>query len=253
MGAGASIAVPPEFESLQDEDKQKLRDKFESLISEGKTPEQAIAALSTTCEGLPQRVEINLVDLMTAIEAAVSDGLTPLIVDNSEDDKVNTFFQYRAVQMLDAKKMGLDVSMRNVPIEEVMEGARKHLVAALKYGSYLVICMTVAATDFATKFNDDVAFPNRDDSPLKEYFPKEVFEKAGKKLLEEKHLEALFRPEDKVDTSGMAICRDPATFKVIITTKFAPEDFEEYLFGNDWGLPKPKHNYRFIIVKSSSE
>jgi hypothetical protein len=39
-----------------------------------------------------------------------------------------------------------------------------------------------------------------------------------------------------------------ATFQVILTTRFAVEDFEEYLFENSWGLPKPKEQYAFIVV-----
>ena len=237
--------VPPEFESLTEEKKQELRKMFEKLVADGRNEEDAISELSKPCT---QSVEIDLVDLMSAIDEAVAAGKTPLVVDNSEDDKVNTFFNYRSVVMMDAKKMSLDASLRKIPVEEIMEGARKQLVAALKMGSYLVICMTVAVADFATKFNDECAFPDRTDG--KEFFPKLVFEKGGKGLLDDKHLEALFRQEDKADMPGnLAMCRDPEMFKVVITTKFAPEDFEEYLFSNEWGLPKPISQYRFIIVK----
>jgi hypothetical protein len=43
--------------------------------------------------------------------------------------------------------------------------------------------------------------------------------------------------------------RNPDGFHVCLTTSFTVEDFEEYLFSNDWGLPKPKDMYQFISIK----
>lgn len=80
--------------------------------------------------------------------------------------------------------MGIDSSLRKIPISEIIEGARKQLVAALKFGTCLVICMTVAVCDFATKFNDDPT-NNQGSVPSLSYFPKEVFVKAGKALTEQ--------------------------------------------------------------------
>ena len=79
------------------------------------------------------------------------------------------------------------------------------------------------------------------------FFPLEVFHNAGRGLLEEDKLNALFRAEEK--EGGFALSRDPAGFHVVITSQFAPEDFEEYLFSNDYGLPKPKELYEFVIIK----
>jgi len=50
-------------------------------------------------------------------------------------------------------------------------------------------------------------------------------------------------------TAGVAFCRNPDTFNVILTSRFAEEDFEEYLFGNEYGLPKPKEAYSFILIE----
>ncbi len=61
-------------------------------------------------------------------------------------------------------------------------------------------------------------------------------------------LEKLFRPKDKEETNGIAFARDADQFKVILTTRFGGEDFEEYLLGNDWGLCKPKEQYVFIVI-----
>ena len=65
-------------------------------------------------------------------------------VDDSEDNKVDTFFSYRSVSVLDGKKLGLDKSMRGVSLEECMEEARDRLVSALKYGNLLMIGKSIS-------------------------------------------------------------------------------------------------------------
>ena len=149
--------------------------------------------------------------------------------------------------MLDGKKMGLDKSMKKIPVADIMEEARSKLASALKMGAPFIVAMTKSCTDFALTFTDAVAKVGHG---LGEgsYIPIEMFEEGGKKLLADSFLEALIRPQERADTSGFAVCRDPAGFYVALTTQFSPEDFEEYLFGNDWGLPKPKDKYFAIII-----
>ena len=38
-------------------------------------------------------------------------------------------------------------------------------------------------------------------------------------------------------------------FGVMLTTRFKPEEFEEYFFSKSWGLPKPKSLYQAIIIE----
>lgn len=76
----------------------------------------------------------------------------------------------------------------------------------------------------------------------------EVFHNAGRGLLEEDKMNALFRADEK--EGGFALSRDPAGFHVVITSQFSAEDFENYFFSNDYGLPKPKDLYEFVIIKS---
>jgi hypothetical protein len=71
----------------------------------------------------------------------------------------------------------------------------------------------------------------------------------GKLLLQEEFLQGLFREEDR--EQGLAYSRSPDTFQVILTTQFSPEDFEDFLFANDWGLPKPKEQYQFIVIEAN--
>merc|ERR1711985_20974 len=61
--------------------------------------------------------------------------------------------------MLDGKAMGLKVSMEKKPVEEVLDGAHKQLINAMKSGSRLAISMQQGAVDFVGQFNNDASFP----------------------------------------------------------------------------------------------
>jgi len=207
-----------------------------------------------------QKTSIKLTEIVDAIDVAVEMGFTPLIVDSSEDNKVNTFFSYGNGILLDSKKLGLDKSMRNVPLKELMYQARKSLVNAMKYGNSLIIAMTKAVTDFNGIFTDesiesqnpenmvDITYGN---DKTKMCFPLEVFNQGGIALANENnpYINALFRDEDK--EQGIAFCRESEKFKVIITTQFEKDDFESFLFDNEWGLPKPKEKYAFLIIEEA--
>mmetsp|Transcript_22090 Transcript_22090/g.36992 ORF Transcript_22090/g.36992 Transcript_22090/m.36992 type:complete len:161 (-) Transcript_22090:1045-1527(-) len=151
--------------------------------------------------------------------------------------------------MIDGKKMGLDKSMKKIPVPTIMEDARKKLVSAIKYGYPIVIAMTTSITDFATTFNDTVASTEYglDTSNGQMFLPSELLQQGGKLLITDRFLNGLFRDEEK--EAGVAFCRNPDTFNVILTSRFAEEDFEEYLFGNEYGLPKPKEAYSFILIE----
>jgi hypothetical protein len=64
---------------------------------------------------------IPLTELLTACEEAIAAVKTPLVVDRSEADNVNTFYNYRSAMMIDGKKMGLDKSMKKIPVPVIME------------------------------------------------------------------------------------------------------------------------------------
>ena len=260
MGAAASVVVPPEFENLSEADQAELTKKFQDLLAQTKSQEEALSELVAEMKKDPfgikpgGEIKIPLTKMLEAIEWSLKAGLTPLILDDSEDNKVDTFFSYQSASILDGKKMGLDVTMRKVPIEEVMEGARKSIVAALKFGNILVVALTQSATDFATKFNDTAepcASSSLDFSEGKSYLPLELFVNGGRALVKDEWLNALYREEDK--EQGFAFARDPEKFYTVVTSRFSQEDYSEFLFENDYGLPKPKEQYCFILVRPEEE
>ena len=261
MGAAASVEG---WDILDEEKRKDLQSKFAALVESGKTEEQAIAELESEvpvpakvddAEAAVSNVEkIPLTDLVEAIDRAVKAGKTPLVVDRSEAGLVDTFYSYRSVQMLDAKKMGLDKAMKKVPVPDILEEARGKLVSALKLGFALVICMQTSVTDFSMTFNDESAKDALKGEEGQKWFPKEVFLNAGRSLVSDENLKALFREADL--EHGIAMSREPENFHVIITTRFAPEDFEEYLLTEEWGLPRilPKEEqYQYIIIEHEED
>ena len=209
---------------------------------------------STAMETNPVQI-IPLSEITTAINDAISNGKTPLIIDNSEDDKVNTFFSYRSAVILDGKKMGLDMALKNTPVSEIMEKSREKLVRAIKYRYPLIIALTKSVTDFATTFTDEACGKTENSQGLdfqggrRSYFPLSVFINGGKGMLSDSALNRLFTEEDKKEALSISENRDDQAFQVIITSQFSPEDFEDYLFGNSYGLPKPKCWYQFIVIR----
>ena len=65
------------------------------------------------------------------IADAIAAGLTPLVLDPSADHVVDTFFSYHAdAIVLDAKRMSLDVAIRNTPELAALDAARKRVACS---------------------------------------------------------------------------------------------------------------------------
>lgn len=258
MGSGVSASLNERLEQLNEEQQNELKSKYNDLLSTGKTNEEAIALLEAAEAESKQEIKfIKLTDLMEAVQAAVADNKTPVVIDCSADSKVDTFYSYRSVIVLDGKKMGIQKSIEKLPVCQIMEESRQKLVAAIKAGCPLVISMQRSVTDFAETFTDEaqvkagntesIDFGGDTGSKAKKYLPAEMFHKAGKSLLAEDCLNALFRDQEK--EAGIAFCRNPDEFHVILTTSFDPADAEGYLLEQEWGLPKPSSMYQFIAIE----
>ncbi|OQR84296.1 hypothetical protein ACHHYP_13551 [Achlya hypogyna] len=244
MGGGVSTGATAGLETLAAADQEAAQAQYAELIASGTLEEEAVQTVRTRFTA--NAVTIALPQLLDAISAAVARGKTPLVVDAS--DRVSTFFSYRQCTLLDGKKMAMDKSMRKVPVPIIMEEARGRLVGALKCGHPCVVALSQCVVDFARTFNDTVLGPDVTDGGRLGYFPADiVFANAGKGL--HKVVDALFRPADTKDTSGIPLCHNPDDFYVVVTSSFKHADFEKYLFKPDMGLPLPKYRYEFILVE----
>ena len=100
-------------------------------------------------------------ELTAQIEAAVTAGLTPIIIDeNDGENRADTFFEYggNALQ-LDAKHASLEVAKGTMTVEQGLEECRKKLVGCIKAGKVLAITCQHGVPSFSDKLNSEDAFP----------------------------------------------------------------------------------------------
>ena len=107
----------------------------------------------------------------------------------------------------------------------------------------MLICLSSA--DFTQTFNDIAAAvpPDAAGNP-KSAFPTERFLKGGQVITQEPWPKRIFREDDL--EAGLTVPR--GGFGIMLTSRFKPEEFEGYLFGNPWGLPKPTDTYQVIQI-----
>lgn len=126
---------------------------------------------------------------------------------------------------IEAKKLLVEVSIyKKVSIEDALESLRKQLVIALKHGRTLVIRMSDTAIHWEKKFTHP------------DFFPIECFKHGGRELFKEDVYKKVIRDEDK-DHNVFVVHPD---FKVVITSMFQVEDYEEFLKDSvplEWVVP----------------
>jgi len=279
MGAGASVDdvddLKKEYEkvkpNLSDENKAKLEETFNDPAVQKKgefyiigkcrkeygtmandtdpafaakpaaAPAPAPAAAPSQPPA-PEGVErFKLTELPAKMKEAIAEGLTPLVLDKSDDHKVDTFLGYSGDWSLqDAKAMSLAHTMgEKKPAAELLEDMRQKLVTIMKppgTGRFVVFSMQQAAVDFVGTFNGD------DTVPLA------LFDKAGKGLcgIDNALSKPMFRDEDTKDQAGMSSCGDD--FGVAVSSWFASEDIDDFLFNGKYGLP-PRSQFKILELE----
>lgn len=149
-----------------------------------------------------------LVDFEVPFNSIFTAGKTPVIVDESSDNKIITYFSYQHTSILDGKKLVTDYLIRKQPLIECLDYCRRCLVNAMKHGKLLVINMGNSAPDFINTFNDDNLrrLTKVEDTNLA-YFPLDVFYEGGGRLKSNEWVKRLFREEDMMPHKNFAICR----------------------------------------------
>lgn len=150
-----------------------------------------------------------LIKLEYHVDSIYSSGLTPFILDASEDNKVLTFYSYQHTEILDCKKIVTDHLIKKVPLDECLEYCRRLLVNCMKHGKTLVINLGATATDFVNIFNDDnLRKHNKTAIPEdKASFPLDLFYGGGERLRNQEWANKLYRESDMAPHKNFAICR----------------------------------------------
>jgi len=199
-------------------------------------PAPAAPAQEPAPEGVTR---FKLTDLKAAVFAAIEEGLTPLILDKSDDHKCDTFFGYTGdFSLLDAKKMALShTTGEKKPVEDCLEDMRKNLINCCKMdGTIAVFSMQQSAVDFVGKFNGETTVPIG------------LFDKAGKPFVgvDNPLSKPMFREEDTKEQAGMSAVGE--SFGVVVTSFFSSEDIDDFLFKGDYGLP-PKSQFKILELE----
>jgi len=227
----------------------RLQAEVSRQAEEARHAQEEAAEQASAGQLQANRIQVKLADISDAIEAVLAAGKTPLVIDSSEQHNVDTFLSYGKFMhcmALSGKKMVVEKTQKKRPVAEILEEARVQVVACMKQGRPLVIMCENAVPDFATTLNDESAqLPAQGQTGRPESsFPSALFYAAGATVCQEPWPQHLFRDDDL--EAGLAVPRDG--FSVLVTTRFKVQDFEEYLFGNKYGLPKPKEMYQAIEV-----
>ena len=187
--------------------------------------------------------------LLVALERARAAGKTPLLVDNSEDRLIDTYYSYQPAQVLDAKKLVLD-ERKGVARDALLEQSRVQLVRALRYGQALYIRLSNAACDFCNKYSSADTLPLQVfDAPAVEALNAEYGAEIGR------HADAADEAAEHVGANlwgaqgspFATVLREADTdkgvfvprrgFEVVLCTHLGARDFDELLAGK---LPMTK-------------
>eukprot|EP00286_Rhodomonas_abbreviata_P005127 CAMPEP_0181328256 /NCGR_PEP_ID=MMETSP1101-20121128/22601_1 /TAXON_ID=46948 /ORGANISM="Rhodomonas abbreviata, Strain Caron Lab Isolate" /LENGTH=406 /DNA_ID=CAMNT_0023437097 /DNA_START=10 /DNA_END=1230 /DNA_ORIENTATION=- len=166
--------------------------------------------------------DCDMKDVPVALEEAYNKKKTPLLIDDTADDReslnptpMETFLLYGNNNLLEMKKMSVEVNIRkDKPLETAMEEARDKVVKAIKYGNTLCFLLANACPPIKSKFNSPESLP------LELFDCEQVLAVAGSGHL--KWFEKVLRPGEDVKAVS-------EKFRVLVMTKFTVEDYAGYL------------------------
>jgi len=166
-----------------------------------------------------------LPEMPKAMKKAEAAGLTPLILDNTPQKAVDTFYSYQGAQVIEGKKL---VMQGRTPdgLAQVMQECKALMLRAMARGYTLYLRMTNCAADVKDSYQN----PNT--------LPLEVWDRAlvnrvlGENLLdmEDSPLRAVVTEDDCYEYDmGRGMFFVHKDFRVVICSHFEVEDYEEFL------------------------
>mmetsp|Transcript_98142 Transcript_98142/g.280913 ORF Transcript_98142/g.280913 Transcript_98142/m.280913 type:complete len:413 (+) Transcript_98142:204-1442(+) len=162
-----------------------------------------------------------LADILDEIALCIDEEKkTPLIVDNSEEEKVRTFFDYKG-RVEDISGLGLPLGQqrkKKIKPKIEMERLRQTTVNAIKAGATLVVNMGEMGGD--CNFQGALCKTT--------VFPVQMFEEGGKKILTPSfpapRCAKMFKDEDK--ESGEVVCKE--TFQMVLISNLMPSQVRAF-------------------------
>lgn len=167
-----------------------------------------------------------LQDMLEGVGKARERGKTALILDNTTDQRAETFFAYRSAHIVELKRMIMQKAVEKKSVETIVEDVRDRFLRGMcfKTGKPLILRMATAAFDFQG-FNSE-AFPFFSLLDAQEVASVTGIENAGGVRASPFYAMCRGDPEAATELECLGIHPD---FCVIAITQFTPEKVEEYL------------------------
>lgn len=208
------------------EAKQRENEEAEAKIEEEKVAQAAAKASMFDGDGV---WNIPLTALNDSIDAAYKKNKTPLIIDNIEGFRAETFFTYSDALIIEMKKLIVEKA-KGKSVEELLEEVRDTFVNkahSFKYGKTVVLRMANSACDVKGTFSNE-AFPTMellDAAKVKSVFACE--EGCGEKF-KGSPFGKMFKDKEE-DKSEIEIMGVNEKLRIVVVTQFQEEDYAGFL------------------------
>lgn len=210
-----------------DEEKQRLIELREAFWREREAAEFWQVPMGRDLDEMPWLPKRSAGVIEAIQRARRMHRRTALLIDNSPDKVVDTYFMYRSTQILEAKQMVMEERMRKKNRAQILESARQRLVNAMRYGQTFYVRMSNTATSFKTHYTSPTTLPLAIfDQSCMETLRSEYMPPALENLFGSSHpLAGALRESDT--EHGFFQCRHG--FEVVVSTHLAKADVADML------------------------
>ncbi|KAJ1632438.1 hypothetical protein T492DRAFT_988783 [Pavlovales sp. CCMP2436] len=229
VGGTTHLLSPAEFE-VWHAAFLAARDTWEEELAAKRAAARVTTATESGAAALPPARfggdgvwEVKLDALQLALESAYALKRTPLLIDATGDEvggttALETFYAYSGHQLLELKKMVVEVNVRKiVSLEDALRSAREKLVLALKRGCTFMFLLSNSAPPLRSKFCTPTELPV------------ELFDNSLVQAMRgyDGDLKGSFLGKVIVKEDQLMFAH--ADFNVAVVTRFPREDYEQFL------------------------
>lgn len=99
--------------------------------------------------------KVPLNEIEFAMDKAVEKGKTPLIIDNTENQRVETYFTYRSCYVVECKKWIMEKATKKTPPADILKEERERFFRAkcFKHGQTVMFRLATTACDLNNTFS----------------------------------------------------------------------------------------------------